>query len=913
MSSSLDTHRTSSTPALADVLDALDRADSSAARVHVAANALVTMGFERVVISLRDVSLNVTMSVSAGNADPTGVTGYALQPLPGSVWRRRLTQLERFRVGELYLLDGSDPWVAREFFAAAASPRGDGRTWLPTDLVLGGLYGAERELLGLVKLAAPRDGRRPTESTRRDLSSVVRHLAARLAYDALRSLAQRRSERLQRLQEAGAAMARSLDEDEILRELARQATRATRAEGVTIGLPDLDHDLLATSLRMVRGVERSRGVVRLGDGIIAEVARTGRPVRVGDRDADRAREKAGLAPHLSTYDVMGDSGSAASMLAVPLLAGIHLIGVLAVHAASTEVFSADDEEMLATMGSQAATAVANARRYSESERERRQTEALADVARAVGESLRLGEVLRLILRHSVSLLGVEGACVALRHDDYMHIVAAVGAADVLAGVHLPVAGSLLGKAVTENQRIVSNDFGSDPNLSRTVQRLAQIQRTAIAPLMTAGGTIGAISVINRERPFTDDDARVLQRLADHVAVAIVNARLFEEVERATREWKVAFDAIASGMVVLDDALVVRRCNARAAELCGGTIAELLGQPFGPSLLGAHASEVASLGTLVQRSLAEGVPQREVVRDESGERLFEFLVAPHPAGGCVVTFDDVTSVHRLTERHRQVLETVTDAIVITGLDGRIAFANAASNSLFRTRELVGQHVVTLTAPESLAEVAERERAARAGLQQRYECEVVCADGARRRVAISSAPLVEVGQVTGTVACLRDITDQRAGAEALVRSEARYERLFESASDGIFTVDPAGRFLSVNRGLLVATGLMRESLIGMPYAMVVDPRDHALAQRLLDQTFAGERQRLELRYLGAQGVPRVGAITTSPIFEGGVVVGGLGIMRDITDEELARATSAQRERLANAGELSQGVANELNNPP
>ena len=112
--------------------------------------------------------------------------------------------------------------------------------------------------------------------------------------------------------------------------------------------------------------------------------------------------------------------------------------------------------------------------------------------------------------------------------------------------------------------------------------------------------------------------------------------------------------------------------------------------------------------------------------------------------------------------------------------------------------------------------------------------------------------------------------------------------------------------------MATGLMRESLIGMPYAMVVDPRDHALAQRLLDQTFAGERQRLELRYLGAQGVPRVGAITTSPIFEGGVVVGGLGIMRDITDEELARATSAQRERLANAGELLQGVANELNNP-
>ncbi|MEQ1691138.1 MAG: PAS domain S-box protein [Gemmatimonas sp.] len=912
MSPSLDTHPSAAVLTLADALDALDRADSPPTRVRAAADALVAMGFDRVVITLRDASLNVTMTVSAGAADPTGVTGYALQPLPGAVWRRRFTQLDRFRVGELFLLDGSDPWVAREFFAAEASPRSDGRTWLATDLVLGALYGAERELLGIVKLAAPRDGRRPSESKRRDLASLVRHLAARLAYDALRGLAQRRSERLQRLQEAGAAMARSLDEHEILRELARQATRATRAEGVTIGLPDLDQDLLATALRMVRGVERPRGVVRLGEGIIAEVARTGRPVRVGDRDADRAREKAGLAPPLSTYDVMGDSGPAASMLAVPLLAGIHLIGVLAVHAASTEVFGADDEEMLATMGSQAATAVANARRYAESERERRQTEALADVARAVGESLRLGEVLRLILRHSVSLLGVEGACVALRHDDYMHIVAAVGVADVLAGVHLPVASSLLGKAVSENELIVSNDFRNDPSSSRAVQHLAQIQRAAIAPLMTARGTIGAISVINREQPFTSDDARVLQRLADHVAVAIVNARLFEEVERATREWTVAFDAIASGMVVLDEALSVRRCNARAAELCGMAIADLLGKTFGPALLGIHAPDVTSLATLVQRSLAEGVPQREIVRDESGERLYEFLVAPHPAGGCVVTFDDVTSVHRLTERHRRVLETVSDGIVITGLDGRIAFANAASNALFRTSELVGQHVSSLTAPESLDEVVGRERAAREGLQQRYECDVVCADGARRRVSVSSAPLFEVGQVTGTVACLRDITEQRADAEALVRSEARYERLFDSASDGIFTIDADGRFSSVNRGLLIATGMSRESLIGQPCALVVDPRDHAIVAQLLMKTFAGERQRQHLRYVAAQGGPRVGAITTAPILEAGVVVGGLGIMRDITDEELLRETTAQRERMATAGEMLQGVANELNNP-
>ena len=334
------------------------------------------------------------------------------------------------------------------------------------------------------------------------------------------------------------------------------------------------------------------------------------------------------------------------MLAVPLLSGIHLIGVLAVHATATDVFTAEDEEVLATMGSQAATAIANARRYAESERERRQTEALADVARAVGESLRLGEVLRLILRHAVSLIGVEGACIALRAEDYMHIVAAVGAADVLAGVHLPVSSSLLGKAVVDNELVISNDFRNDPDSLRTLHRLAQIERTVIAPLMTARGTIGAISVINREKPFTDEDGRVLQRLADHVAVAIVNARLFEEIERATREWKIAFDVIANGMVVLDEALRVRRCNARAAELCGVTIPELLGRPFGSALIGTSSAHVAALSSLLQQALSEQTPPRQVVSGEFGEKQYEFRVAPHPDGGCVVTFDDTTQVRTL---------------------------------------------------------------------------------------------------------------------------------------------------------------------------------------------------------------------------------------------------------------------------
>lgn len=743
-------------PNLADALDAIDRAASPHARVRAAAESLAAYGFDQVLITLRDASLSPTLSVSAGDDREMNE---ALQPLPGVVWRRRLSGIERFRVGDLYALDGSDAWVAREFFGQPPLERDQASSWLPTDLLVGLIRGADNELLGITKLAAPRDGLHPDVACTRDISGILRHLGARLAHDHLRAVAERRAERLQRLQEAGAALARSLDEREIIHELARQAARAVRADGVVIASPDLQEQSLTTLLRVYRGVERPVSTTALGDGIFAEVARTGKAVRVGERVADRERDLSGSSL-FSTFDVVGDNGPAASIMAVPLLMGIRLIGVVGLHAAASEMFSAEDEEVIATMASQAAIAIANARRYAESEKERRQTEALADVARAVSESLRPGDVLRLILRHSLALLGAEGASVALRNGDYMHIVAAVGAAEMMAGIYLPVETSLMGKVAATGERLVSNDYANDSHASRSIHRIAPIHRATIAPLTTARGTIGALGVMNRDTPFTEEDGRILQRLADHVAVAIVNAQLFEEIEKATREWKVAFDSIANGMVVLDESLCIKRCNTRALELCGAdSFRALLGMNFGEALLGiATAGRTHGLDALLASALEAGTAARSTVADERGGRMFEISASPHPDGGFVVTFDDVSALHRLAEQHRRVVDMSSDAIVITTPDRRIAMANPAAHSLFeRGAEMIGMRVPELVDAASLERVGTFEAAVFGGAHQHYDCRIRRPDGTVRRVAVSSAPLIEMGKVTGSVASLRDVTD------------------------------------------------------------------------------------------------------------------------------------------------------------
>ena len=873
---------------LASALDAIDRAGSPAARLRLAAELLHVWGFGRVMLVLRDTALAPLQIAVAGSRDADSAPD-ALQALPGVIWRQRVPLLAAFAREAWFLLPGTDAWVAREFWASAPIANTHDGAWGPLDLIVSLIRGADGEILGTAMLSDSDAQLRPDRDRALEVSVLIRHLGGRVSHDALQMLAQRRAERLQRLQEAGASLARSLDEREILRELARQVARATEPDGVVVVSPDLSDGTCRTLVRFVAGIERPSVPMRpLGDGVFATVARNGRPVRSPSDERPSARPDVEPWSPLAAFDVMGETitelGPPGSVLAVPIMSGIRLLGVLAVHAGPTGRFSAEDEEVVATMASQAATALANARRYAESERERRQTEALADIARAVGESLRPGEVLQLILRHAVALLQAQGACIALRQGEWLHIVAGTGAADLLAGVHVPLDGSLLGRVARDGGQVLSNDLAGEDGAYQPLQRIAPIHNTVIAPLATARGIIGAIAVINRDTPFTDDDARILQRLGDQVSVAIVNARLFAAVERATREWKVAFDAVATGLAVLDESRRIVRCNTRLVELCGRKgIAELLGAPFNSALLGD--SVISAEDDVIARASREGVVVRGEVRHARRGLVYTMTASPHPDGGTMVTVDDITDGQRIGERYRRVVETALDAIVVTDTERRIAFANPAAIALLdRGRDLVGVAVRDVVAPESERDVAHHEALALLGEPQRYECMIGRRDGTHRRVAVSTAPLHELGSITGTVACLRDVTDVRVGASAPEETEARYTRLVEDATDAIFTIDLSGRFTSVNHSLEEASGISRVHLVGKRCTGIIDPRDREVGDDSIRRTLAGERLHIRVRYPSPDGRIKIGSLTSSPMLEDGTIVGALGIMRYERDEDV-----------------------------
>src|SRR5437016_11848581 len=101
---------------------------------------------------------------------------------------------------------------------------------------------------------------------------------------------------------------------------------------------------------------------------------------------------------------------------------------------------------------------------------------------------------------------------------------------------------------------------------------------------------------------------------------------------------------------------------------------------------------------------------------------------------------------------EIVATLADAVVVTGLDRQVLTANRAAAELFGRPldDLAGTRIDDLVALSERQDVAERERRALAGEEQRFETRIVSGTGEERVVTVSATPLVVEGELLGTVA-------------------------------------------------------------------------------------------------------------------------------------------------------------------
>jgi signal transduction histidine kinase len=247
-------------------------------------------------------------------------------------------------------------------------------------------------------------------------------------------------------------------------------------------------------------------------------------------------------------------GGFRTTLGVPMLVDDEVVGVVSLWRSEVDPFSERAMELVTTFAAQAAIAIRNVdlvralqSRTTELADKVEQLEALREVGHAVSSSLDLDQVLTTIVTHSVQLTDTDGGSL-LEYDDAsraFRILATYGTSpellESLKQTRISLAGTLVGRVCTEAQPRSVPDLTRSP-LDPHLQRLhdAGWRSVLAVPMLAEGVIVGALVVRRRTAgDFSTDTAELLQTFASQSALAIVNARLFHELERRTGELQVA--------------------------------------------------------------------------------------------------------------------------------------------------------------------------------------------------------------------------------------------------------------------------------------------------------------------------------------------------------------------------------------
>jgi sigma-B regulation protein RsbU (phosphoserine phosphatase) len=268
-----------------------------------------------------------------------------------------------------------------------------------------------------------------------------------------------------------------------------------------------------------------------GQGLVGAAAATREPILVPDVQSDDR--------YLRTSDVVR------SELSVPMIARDRLVGVIDVQSARPEAFVDYDRTMLRLIGTRVAAAIDNAQLYRRAERQYRTIRTLSRISHEFSSLLDIDELFSkiassvhgLISYDAFSILLIDAREKVLRHRFSLRYDQRVNIDNI------PLGKGITGAAANSGEIIRVHDTGADP---RYIASHPDIRSEIAVPLTLQDRVVGVMDLESeRIGYFTDEHARTLSLLAPSVAIAVENARLYQEIAERERlmqdDLKAAFE------------------------------------------------------------------------------------------------------------------------------------------------------------------------------------------------------------------------------------------------------------------------------------------------------------------------------------------------------------------------------------
>lgn len=320
------------------------------------------------------------------------------------------------------------------------------------------------------------------------------------------------------------------------------------------------------------------------------------------------------------------------------------------------------------------------RRIEAQEKEHQQFQALQEIGAVINSSLDLNQVLTVVIDAIVSLTRAERAILLLIEEETgqlaVQIARNVDRETIESAASFEISRTIVRAVAQSGEPVVTMNAQSDPRFSATESIISYNLRSILCvPLQIKNTTIGVIYADNRIAAgiFGDTDRDLLATFANQAAVAIENARLFQQIRQHLMEitemkdlMDNVFESIASGVITIDQEDQIALYN-RAAE-------RILNTPPASIVHQAYAGALAALGLPVEPIVEEvkrngGVQHTEIdiaVGQRTGLTTLNLTVSPvrdirQETLGVAMVLNDISETKRLESVRRYLPPALVDQV------------------------------------------------------------------------------------------------------------------------------------------------------------------------------------------------------------------------------------------------------------
>ena len=305
----------------------------------------------------------------------------------------------------------------------------------------------------------------------------------------------------------------------LLARLVERACNLIGADDGAIGLYVPDRDIIRTAASHAIPEAELHAELPRGHGLTGRVLELGAPLRC----------RYGDLPHPSRI-----AAREMNVIGMPIVSRDQLIGVFGIGVWPPKQLGDAEQALLEHFARHAAVAIVNARRYSDEQRRAARFAMIARVAGLIASETELDQLLQRAADAVHELLGFASVDIPLiEPPDLQTLVIRIRGGEYKRCIHqvdrLAVGQGVMGAAARTRRVQLVNDVASDPRYV-TPPGMPRPRAELAVPMLYGDELLGVVNV-EGDGPFDELDRMSLVIVAEHLAVAIHNARLNEQSQR----------------------------------------------------------------------------------------------------------------------------------------------------------------------------------------------------------------------------------------------------------------------------------------------------------------------------------------------------------------------------------------------